>query len=756
MSKVNFNVNAYTARLIGRENVSKLSGAVLELVKNTYDADSRFCILYFDSLSRILYIIDNGSGMDENTIVNHWMTIGNSPKKINYKSRQGRIQTGAKGIGRFALDRIADVCEMLTITDKSALLWNVDWRNFTEEKNITEVSAEINECSLSIKDFLSNISNIEFQKFIIEHNFDTGTVFKISNLRDDWDMDTIVSLKEVLKTLIPSEFKSVFDIYFFVDQCSIVEAEIIKDDGEFPFDYKIEFKVDENCNARISILRNEFDFGHRSDEILSLPKFSVEDKNYFYGEPIVYIRNLSELSTRDNEIINKIGKFSGVLYFSKQQTTASDKEKYFYKDITSNIISKNVFKGIKLYRDNFRVRPYGEPNSSNFDWLQLSSRRTASPAAISHPTGKWRVSEAQLAGSIYISRLNTSLPDQSNREGIVETKEFLAFKEIIINIISLFEDDRQKIGRILSEYYDYCNKVSELEKKIKQKAEEEKKNKRKKKETNDDNQTHIPASEAQKVIDKKDDMISVLEDENRLLRVLATTGIVTNTYIHEFKELTHKLKLQISLAYDALEIDESFEKALEHLKKADELKDTFNSWFQVTINMVKKDKRKYRKIDLVKLIHDVKKSWETVLEPMMIDLTIQNNSKEKLYIKGFTFELEAIFNNLISNSKIALDSLNYSKEIKVEIAADNENIYIKYNDNGKGLSDFFKKNPYKILEPFETDKTNENGEKIGTGMGMWIINKTVNEYHGKINLDDNISHEKGFYITIILPKEKDE
>lgn len=47
MSKVNFNVNAYTARLIGRENVATLNGAILELVKNTYDADASICILYY-------------------------------------------------------------------------------------------------------------------------------------------------------------------------------------------------------------------------------------------------------------------------------------------------------------------------------------------------------------------------------------------------------------------------------------------------------------------------------------------------------------------------------------------------------------------------------------------------------------------------------------------------------------------------------------------------------------------------------------
>ncbi len=43
---ISFNVDAYTARLIGRENVSKLEGAVLEIVKNAYDADTKVFCLY--------------------------------------------------------------------------------------------------------------------------------------------------------------------------------------------------------------------------------------------------------------------------------------------------------------------------------------------------------------------------------------------------------------------------------------------------------------------------------------------------------------------------------------------------------------------------------------------------------------------------------------------------------------------------------------------------------------------------------------
>lgn len=71
MTKVPFNVDAYTARLIGRENVSKLEGAVVELIKNTYDADATCCILYYDEKKDILYLADNGNGMTEEIIRNY-------------------------------------------------------------------------------------------------------------------------------------------------------------------------------------------------------------------------------------------------------------------------------------------------------------------------------------------------------------------------------------------------------------------------------------------------------------------------------------------------------------------------------------------------------------------------------------------------------------------------------------------------------------------------------------------------------------
>ena len=65
MAKIPFNVDANTARLIGRQNVAKLDGAIMELIKNAYDADATKCWLYYEASSKSLILADNGCGMEK-------------------------------------------------------------------------------------------------------------------------------------------------------------------------------------------------------------------------------------------------------------------------------------------------------------------------------------------------------------------------------------------------------------------------------------------------------------------------------------------------------------------------------------------------------------------------------------------------------------------------------------------------------------------------------------------------------------------
>jgi len=748
--KIPFNVDAYTARLIGRENVSKLDGAILELVKNTYDADASICLLYYENSTDTLYIADNGIGMSEEVIRTHWMTIGYSSKANSFKTEKGRIQTGAKGIGRFALDRVSDECTMITRSEKENIKWTVNWDEFHTGSTITSVYADIEHIDFSFNHFISDIKNENVKKIINDRFNNSGTIFKLTDLRDDWNNDTIDGLKNNLATLIPPEINETFQLYFFDETVNDEYAKILENDGIFSYDYKIEFSVGSDQNVELTVYRDEFDFKTEFERIMSGAGFTDEDRKYFNKIPIKIHKKLDEFIPLKNSDISNIGNFSGVFYYAKNTAPRDEKEKYYYKDFTNRKDYRGIFGGIKIYRDNFRVRPYGEPNTSNYDWLLLSNRKTKSPAGISHPTGSWKVNADQILGSIFISRTNITLPDQANRQGIVETVEFGEMKTFLLAAISVFERDRQYVCRKLNSYYEKMHPTVEYEKEIKDKSEKGQKQENKDN-TNADSRPHpeyVEASKAHRVIQEKENAIKILEDENRMLRTLATTGIVTNTYIHEIKDLTHKLSTKIIMAKEALEFDDDKAECLKYIIDANNIREAFNSWFKITIESVRRDKRKMGKVDLTTLLGKLIQSWNETVNSRDICIVLETDD---VTFKCFPYEIESIINNLIANSLSSFDKMrNSPKNINICLKEDNNGIILEYHDSGIGLSKIFKKNPYLILEPFESDKVDNYGEIVGTGMGMWIIKNTVDEYNGSIDLSRNIVEEQGFYITVRL------
>jgi len=484
--------------------------------------------------------------------------------------------------------------------------------------------------------------------------------------------------------------------------------------------------------------------------------FSKEDRENFFGKPIQILTSFSDMiPDRKEKHENTIGAFNGVLYFAKLTSTSKiDSIKFFYKDISYRKDFRDTFGGIKIYRDNFRVRPYGEPRTSSYDWLLLSGRKNRSPAAVSHPTGAWRVHSDQMLGSIFISRINTSLPDQANREGIVETKEFGLLKQFIISVIQLFERDRQYVCRKLSAYYDRTHETEIIQEEINRKSEEEKQS-AESQQREDIKPQVIEVSKAKVLIDQKDEIIRDLEDENRLLRVLATTGIITNTYVHEFKGLTHTLNMKIVMAKEAIELDRDLDSALSYVLQANTIRESFNSWYRVTIESVKRDKRFLKQIDLLSFTGQLIDAWNNILSNKNISITLSSKHQEILF-ECFPYEIETIFSNLIANSISSFESNVAPENQAIQISFEDRDDYVilHYSDSGVGLSDSYKRDPNRILEPFETDKRDNFGETIGTGMGMWIINRTVTEYSGSIDLSQNMLQTNGFFISIILMRKE--
>jgi hypothetical protein len=185
MAQIPFSVSARTARLIGRENVSNAEGALIELVKNCYDADSKAAIVLIDGPNDTILILDSGEGMTDQIIREQWMTIGTDNKLSNAFTTKGRVKAGAKGIGRFALDRLGEHCTMITFPmhNEIGFKWIVNWSDFEEQKNgsnikINEVFADLSNLNNTTfkKELLNEVGNKNIFKLLSKEVFNNGTL----------------------------------------------------------------------------------------------------------------------------------------------------------------------------------------------------------------------------------------------------------------------------------------------------------------------------------------------------------------------------------------------------------------------------------------------------------------------------------------------------------------------------------------------------------------------------------------------------
>ena len=222
MAKIPFKVSARTAKLIGLENFSNAEGAIIELIKNTYDADAKICIAVYDLVyvkdeneiekldrdNSSIYIIDNGVGMTDSIIANQWMTIGTDDKLYSHTSNSGRVKTGAKGIGRFALNRLGTTTELYTISEENneGQYWKVEWNDFDKAGAVvSQVNADlIEKPELDLKALLAKKfkDNNRIAQLIDNNSFENGTVIKITNLNDNWEFDQLHRLFGNLEMLL--------------------------------------------------------------------------------------------------------------------------------------------------------------------------------------------------------------------------------------------------------------------------------------------------------------------------------------------------------------------------------------------------------------------------------------------------------------------------------------------------------------------------------------------------------------------------
>ncbi|WP_228744940.1 ATP-binding protein [Paenibacillus sp. S150] len=752
-----YKISSRATILLGRESVSKVDGAVIELVKNTYDADALICFICFDIDHDCIYIFDNGIGMTKDTIENYWMLIGTDNKREEYESDKNRIKSGEKGIGRFALDRLGSKCEMFTKNTLSPKLiyWETDWRNFEQTgKTLDEIDANFgyleNELiNVMPTEIIDDISSINEKKVIEEHiNLETGTLLKISGLRDRWSTKEISNITNSMGFLIPPVEQKDYIVCIkksFEEPFLIIENEISDE-----YDYKLNAEFNGESFI-ITLDRNEFDLNKIPTEVFELESFKKSPYRYvdFKEKTLKFEYSIPQLMGIDQEdyinSIKEIGEFKFNYTFMKVTLQDDSKETFFYKEISKKRkLWLDSHGGVKIYRDHFLVRPYGDPASDTFDWLGLDARRANNPAAISHPGGNWHVRNRQGQGTVLISRVNNSrILDKSSREGIIENEHFNTFKNVIKNIIAVFERDRAHIGRGMKEYSDIVNereKTKQEGKELAIKILDDEENK-------EDN-TSPPTEEVKKLAkavqfyeEEREELIT----EIKLLRSLATNGLITTSIVHDLKGINARLVNRVdTLEYVIKNQHEGMiSRHLDDLRKSDIF---LKSWITVITNQIKKDKRKRLKKDIYQTIHEIIEVMDPILQQKKIIVDLLGDEKQ-VFKKIFVSDFESIIYNLIINSIESLEKTKVS-ERKITIELETERVFtIHYKDNGTGLDSVFK-NPYDIFKFGSTSKYDKDGEVIGTGLGMYIVASTSREYNAQCIITES---ERGFGLDIKFP-----
>lgn len=832
MAKIPFIVSARAGKLLGRENFSNPEGAIIELVKNSYDADAKNCIVIFDVKYDIIkdekkktekkvinknkshiFIIDNGEGMTDAVIKDYWMKIGTGNKEFDYISDENRVKTGAKGIGRFALDRLGSTTEMWTLSKKTknniGFYWEMDWKQFdNSDKAISEINANIESQSIHQKELLQKAfpENSNIERILQELNLDKGTILKISNLKDEWFNIDIESVFKSLEALIPpKELKIPFEVYFHHIQqpkeYGQVETAFFND-----YDYKVIAKYNaKTLNVDFEITRNELDLEIVKKKFSSLyankkspyDLKTLEKKTFKYSKKVDSILKW-KLNENNIKLLNEVGSFNLIFYYLKY--SVSKKEGYPYKSI--NIEERRAalskFGGVKVYRDSFRVRPYGDIGN---DWLSLGARRAKSPAGAGQRIGDWRVGPESTAGTITISRkTNPLLVDKSDRGALQENNAFNTFKKIITGLIHEFEIDRTKT---LNPYYLYKKEEAEkeLEKKIHTRAvelaqkiaDEQKKSDEKyygKKPTSIDLFAQKKEEEEKKSYEKAfKETFQEIEDENlkkeyeevAQVRSLASLGLIFSSFAHELKEirdntgeinlleknfkkivsenfkkiaLEEQKKLKENKQYNS-EVDNPYQDGVDIIELLKEDSKKIKYWVNYSLTAIKKDKRKRKALDFSKFFISLNKNWKRILDDKNITLKIDDNLKDSNYnFRGFEMDLNTIFANLINNAIDSFNELDVIKDriIAISVKKQNDSMVIIFSDNGVGLSSVFEEKE-DIYLPFTTSKKDNKGNEIGTGLGMYLVKNVVDDNNGKIEI---LESKSGFGVKINFPLRKQQ
>lgn len=658
---------------LGEELNPSIDQSILELVKNSYDADATTCTVTLNNVSAeggIVTIEDDGDGMDGNAIKNSYLVLGQSEKSFSKRTKLNRIPAGSKGLGRLAALRMGTVVELESVPlkignklnkTKQKFTIKIDWDKFDSAKLVDDVIIQIN----SVKVSPSKSSNTTVSIKHLKNKVTERDIKKVARglilLSDPFDDD-------------PSAFKPVLKAPEFKDLEKLVAKRYFED-----ADYHLSAAIDKDGNASAEILdyKGNVLFKATHGEI------ALKRKNEKYKCPITTFDLWAF-------ILNSTA-------FTSRPTSIGEVREWL-----------SEFGGVHVYENGLRVNPYG--NQGN-DWLDMNLSRARSPEE-----------RPSTNTSIGVTRIRDSkglLKQKTDRSGFIEDDVFHEIKIFCQDALEWMAKKRLEIAekkrakdreQTASESTNSKEKVKEQINKLR---------------TND----RIELVKAFESYDKAvQSQVNTLKAEVQLYRTLSTAGITAATFSHESNGNPIKV---IKLNIDAIErrskkiLGGKFEES-QLSKPLGLIRRAINSLAVLgtaTLKLLSNEKRRIARVEVHDIIKNILETFTPFLNGRDIKLKTEL-SKGAPYLRGSEAAIESIFTNLLNNSLVAIENANPSERMMLITTEIQEDVLIMtVSDNGTGIEGIALKD---IWLPGQT--TNPNG----TGLGLTIVRDAVMDLGGSV------------------------
>ncbi|WP_334044353.1 sensor histidine kinase [Burkholderia ambifaria] len=735
-----FTADAGLIARLGRELVARQETALSELVKNSYDADAVNVSLIFENevtVGGTLTITDDGNGMSRRELVDGFMRLASTEKlRAEISPRFERTRAGRKGIGRFATQRLGAHLTIITQTENEprALEISIDWNDFVSGASLTSIA--------------SRITSVPKER-------PRGTTLVISQLADAWSEAQISRafryIRELLEpfptatAVVPGQVGPLGDPGFHPSFSRIgIDGQLIEIASESRMvsthsAATVVATVDSDGRASMRLTSNRLGF----DEPISLnSNLEENDGNY------KYIRNIKITAYYFiyNQGIIPPHESAGIQRLAREQG------------------------GFRLYRNGFRVLPYGEKNN---DWLGLDdeSRKRAVLGGIANIN--W-------FGAVEINdKDHSQFSEVSSREGLDKN---LAYDELVnfgrsvaietaLKIASLRgrkpkaggrsskaagNDSHVSEGPSANELRQFADKIeAELSNDASDDTDIPESEDRRPEKVDDPDASSPPQNLRAEVVQKiraAADFTESLVAEREMLRVLSSLGLLIGLFIHEARTKLVAMRAGVEVIANELPATHQVSAHLQTTRNNVELLQNYLSFFDEAISS--NVSREVAPQNVSHLLYEFMEQFSHVADHygIVFDHDIE---EDIVSIPMHKSEWASILGNLFTNSVKAIRREKKGSEGRIFISAriDGNKLIVGFSDNGDGIP---VENQERIFDAFFTTTNSAIDDDLtGMGLGLKIVHDIISSRNGDIYVESPPTNYRTC-VQIELPTQEEE